>query len=103
MVKEGQSKEEVKKVCDNSFGVASVILGIMGIVSYGPGIPIILGIIGWVFANKQKKIMKNKWVMAGKILSIISIILGIIGIILFSIAIYNDPNFIKALQEAKSA
>lgn len=77
----------MSKEGDNSFGVASVILGILSIVSalglfmlfvYGPVAAIILSIIGLVFASKQKKIKNNEWARIGKILNIIGLVAGII-------------------------
>jgi len=69
------------KEADNSFGIASVILGILSIVLASvPGI--IFGIIGLFFASKQKKIHANKWSKAGFILAIIGIILSVVVIYL---------------------
>jgi len=64
---------------DNSFGVTSVVLGIISLVSPAG---LILGIISFVFAKKQEKVRANKWSKAGKILGIIGTILGIILIAL---------------------
>ena len=63
--------------CDNSFGISSVVLGIIGIVFssiYG----IVLGVVGFIFAIKQEQTEKNLWSQWGKILAIISVVLGII-------------------------
>jgi hypothetical protein len=75
-------KKEAKSVTtkDNSFGIAAVVLGIAGILSGGNGI--LYGIIALIFASKQQNKYPNSWGKAGKILSIIAIILGIISIIL---------------------
>ncbi len=88
------SKEEIK---DNSFGISSVILGILSIVISG-GNGIILGIIGLFFSLKQKKISKNKWSKAGLILSIIGIILGIVAIIVVTIFALKNPQLISQIQ-----
>ena len=64
---------------DNSFGVASVVLGILSIIfSFPPIAGIVLGVISLVFATKQQNRFHNKWGKTGKILSIIGIILSII-------------------------
>ena len=85
----------MKKEEDNSFGVSSVILGILGIVFAGlPGL--ILGIISIVFASKQEKYQKNKWSKAGKILGIIAIILGI-AVIAINIWILKNTDLISQL------
>ena len=77
MKKEGQVVTR-----DNSFGVVSVILGIIGIaLSSFHGF--LLGIVGIFFSLQQKKRYPNSWSKAGFILNIISIILGIASIILF--------------------
>lgn len=94
------AKESEEKSHDNSFGVASVVLGILGIV-FSSINGVILGIVGLVFARKQLKINKNKWGRTGKILGIIAIILGVIT---FAVMIYysvlTNPEFMAALQAA---
>lgn len=65
---------------DNSFGVASVVLGIIAIV-LASVIGIIFAVIGLIFGIKQSKIAKNKWSSWGIILAIIAIILSIIVVI----------------------
>jgi hypothetical protein len=83
-------KEE--NVRENSFGLMSVTLGIISIVLTNlPGL--ILGIVALVFAFKQEKISINNWSKAGKILSIIGIILTIIAIALNMYFFYNSENF----------
>ena len=76
----------MSKEGDNSFGVASVILGILSIVFafglfmlfvYGPFAAILLSIIGLVFASKQKRVRNNEWARMGMILSIIGLVAGI--------------------------
>ncbi|NCO11486.1 hypothetical protein CO038_00090 [Candidatus Pacearchaeota archaeon CG_4_9_14_0_2_um_filter_39_13] len=71
-----------KEAGDNSFGVASVVLGILSILSLSV-LGIILGAVGLVFSLKQKKVDKNKWSKAGMILNLIGIVLGILVIIFF--------------------
>ncbi len=83
----------MKKSSDNSFGTASVVLGILSItLSTVPGI--ILGIVAIVFANKQHKLEKNSWSRAGKLLGIIGIILGIIAVIAGLWIASQDPEFL---------
>ena len=74
-------KEDNKHVSeDNSFGIASVILGILSIL-FASINGLILGIVSLIFANKQIYKHSNKWGKNGKILAIIGIILSIIAII----------------------
>jgi len=92
-----ESEKEFAKH-DNSFGVASVALGIVSLFSLGG---LILGIISFVFAKKQEKIHANKWSKAGKILGIIGIILGIILIIL-NIWQAKNPGLFSQLVEGSN-
>jgi len=97
-----------KKEVDNSFGVASVILGILSIAMapgavlafvYGPFVGIVLGIIGIVFAQKQKRIKNNKWVKAGRTLSIIGLVLGALFAIWIIKVFIEMLNSIRELQQ----
>lgn len=79
-MKKEAKKEVHSKTDSNSYGTASVVLGIIGLVFASlPGI--ILAIIGLVFASKQNARAPNNWSKAGKILGILGIILGILVII----------------------
>ncbi len=80
-MKKESGHEDTPKHIDNSFGVAAVVLGTVGITSSAIG-SLILGIVALVFATKQQKKTPNSWGKAGKILSIISLAIGIITIIL---------------------
>ena len=80
---------------DNSFGVASVILGVLSILSLSFG-GVIMGIIGLAFSFQQKKRNKNNWSKAGLILNIIGIILGIIAVI-FLVNFASD--YLSQLQQ----
>lgn len=95
-------KGEIKSNTDNSFGVASVVLGIVGLVSVSIS-AIILGIIGVIFAQKQRKILKNKWANTGLIINIISIILGAITFIISFTAIIKNPELLAQLQQLQNA
>ena len=89
---------------DNSFGVASVVLGIVGIVLSFLGNPltgVALGIVGMIFSKKQKKHFENIWSRRGKILGIASLILGIVLFVVSAIAAYyftQNPLAIQQLQ-----
>jgi Ni/Fe-hydrogenase subunit HybB-like protein len=87
MAKEAKKEESHKS--DNSFGIASVVLGILSII-FASANGIILAIIALVFASKQQKKYANSWSRAGKILSIIGIILSILAII---ISVYYLKNY----------
>ena len=89
-------KEELKQ--DNSFGTASVILAINSII-FSSMAGVIFGIIGVVFALKQKKIAKNSWSKAGVMLNVIGIILGIIVFIMALKTIINNPAFLSQIQQ----
>lgn len=85
---------------DNSYGVASAILGIFSIMfSYPPLYGVILGIISFVFAKKQEKFHKNGWSKAGKILSVIGIILSIL-VFIFLLWLAQHPELLPALGDA---
>jgi len=72
-------KGVVSKTDNNSFGVASVILGIFSVLfAYPPLYGLILGVTALVFAKKQRNRAANSWSKAGKILSIIGIILSVL-------------------------
>lgn len=95
-------KEEVEKTNDNSFGTASVVFGVISIVSTSV-VGIILGILGLIFSMKQKKITKNKWSKAGMILSVIGIILGIIFFVYTVISLLKNPQFLSQFQQLTNA
>ena len=87
-------KEDFK---DNSFGVASVVFGILSIV-LASLIGLLLGIIAFIFARKQIMIQPNQWSKTGKILSIIGIALSIIVLILLIVGVTTNPNLLANLQ-----
>ncbi|MBU0467239.1 MAG: DUF4190 domain-containing protein [Nanoarchaeota archaeon] len=86
-------KEAAKKQtsADNSFGIASVVLGIFSIV-FASVNGVILGIIGLIFAVKQQKRAPNSWAKSGKILSIIGIILSIVVLIISAVYLTDVIN-----------
>jgi disulfide bond formation protein DsbB len=68
----------------NSFGIASVILGILSTVLFFTILPsIILGVTGIIFGLIQRKRSKNNWAIYGIVMSIIGIILSILIFIYF--------------------
>lgn len=82
---------------DNSFGIASAILGILSIVFLSfQGL--VLGIIGLVFAFKQNNILPTKWSRTGKILSLIGTILSILVLILVIIGLKSNPELLANLR-----
>ncbi|MEJ9229693.1 DUF4190 domain-containing protein [Peribacillus butanolivorans] len=85
---------EIKQI--NSKAIVSLILGILSLLI--PFIGIILGILGLIFASKSKKEMAqsgeagNGLVTAGKICSIIGIILNVITILIFLVLFFFTVN-----------
>ncbi len=76
-------KEEMKvsspRTNDNSFGVASVVIGIVAIV-FASLSGIVLGLVGLYFAMKQKSVNPNRWSRNGMILNIIALVVSLIVI-----------------------
>jgi uncharacterized membrane protein YqjE len=68
-------KEE--NCCDNSFGVASVVLGIIGAVSGILVLPGLIALMGLIFGIIQYKRAKNKWAIWGIVLSAIGLLIAI--------------------------
>ncbi len=67
------------KESDNSFGIASVILGILSIAfSFTIILGVFFGITSFIFALVQRKNSKNKWSVAGIVLSLIGLALSIL-------------------------
>ena len=62
---------------DNSFGIASLVLGIVGSVLGILGLPIILSITGLIFGIIQFRRQKNNWAIWGMVLSVLGIIISI--------------------------
>ena len=93
-------KKEEMKTRDNSFGIAGVILGIIGIV-FSSLSGVIFGIIGLVFSLKQKKLMKNSWSKAGIILNTIAMIIGIIVFVYAMISFFKNPEMISQLLNSQ--
>lgn len=84
---------------DNSFGVAGVVFGVLSILSLGFG-GIVLGVIGLIFSNKQKKFSGNSWSRAGWILNVLGIVLSILVIILM---IYFFPEYLNQFNLGSGA
>lgn len=72
----------MEKKGDNSFGVASLVLGIVSVV-LSPTIIFssVLGIVGLIFGFIQRKDSKNKWSIWGIVLSIIGILVSLVILI----------------------
>ena len=70
-------KKEEGRQADNSFGVASVVLGIIGLVGSIIILPVVFSITSLVFGILQYKNSKNKWAIWGIAISIIGIIAAI--------------------------
>ncbi|MGE7765708.1 DUF4190 domain-containing protein [Peribacillus sp. NPDC096540] len=85
---------EIKQ--SNSKAIVSLIMGILSILI--PFIGIILGILGLIFASKSKKEISQSGesghglVTAGKVCSIIGIILNVILIFIFLVFFYFTVN-----------
>jgi len=84
---------------DNSFGIASVVLGIISVISLSvPGV--VFGIIGLIFGLKQKKINKNKWSKAGIIINIVGIVLGIVATVIIIVYASSYAGQLQGLGNA---
>ena len=87
----GKEKTSVKKKrgnIGNGFGIASLILGILSILTsiLVPLIAVITGILGIIFSVKQKNESPNGLATAGLVTSIIGLVIGFIaGIIVTAI------------------
>ncbi len=71
---------------DNSFGVASVVIGILSIifsttVFFGSFGGVILAVVGLIFAILQRKRVNTSWAKAGLWINGIALVLGIIVVI----------------------
>ncbi len=93
-------KESAKKHTDedNSFGVSSTLLGLLSLL-LSIALPFqgfVLGIIGLVFANKQKNKQSNSWAKAGKILSIIGIVVSVI-LLIAVVWLAQNPQLLRQL------
>ena len=92
-------KKEMDDSRSNSFGVASVILGIQSVVLplLSPLVlpALVFGIVGLKFSFTQQKISRNKWSKWGKILSIVGIILVILSVIAGAWISQNYPELIN--------
>ncbi len=76
--------EKRSSLGDNSFGVTSVILGILSLVfSISMILSLILGVLALIFALVQRKKAPNKWSTWGIILAILGIALSILFIFSF--------------------
>jgi|WetSurMetagenome_2_1015567.scaffolds.fasta_scaffold174179_3 hypothetical protein len=81
---------------DNSFGVASVVLGILSVI-FASILGILIGIIALVFSVRQAKINPNSWSKWGKILSIIGIVLSILTVVLLLTGLFANPGLIQGI------
>lgn len=62
----------------NSFGVASVVLGLIGSVLGVFVLPIVLSILGLIFGIIQYKKEKNAWAIWGIVLSLVGILISVL-------------------------
>ena len=86
---------------DNSSGVASVVLGILSVLSFiiFP-ISLVLGVTSLIFGLVQRKNHKNNWATWGIILSVVGIVLSILFMWWFN-AILSSPEVQSALSQAQ--
>lgn len=89
------------------YGLLGVVFGIQGIV-FGfvasPLVALIFGIIGLIFGLKQGKMHKSGWSKSAITLSIISLIVGLIGIVvIYWVLNYigSNPDLLAQLQAAQ--
>ena len=88
---------------DNSFGIASVILGIVGSVLGVLVLPVLLSIIGLVFGIVQYKKGKNAWAIWGIALSVLGIIIAIYLAVQVATAYSQAQQLMAACQADPSA
>ncbi len=74
-------KKESVSSNDNSFGIASVVFGVVSLtfaigVLFGSFAGLVLGLVGLFFALAQRKRAPNKWSKAGLVLNIISLVIN---------------------------
>ena len=99
-------KEEAseKKHGDNSMGIVGVVFGILSLVFViVPVMGPILGIIGVIFAYKQKKVSSNKWANAGLWMCWIGIIIGTVWSIYYVIGVVKFAQQYQQQLEALRA
>jgi len=79
----------MKKEINNNYGIASLVLGIMGVLLalFIGIVGLILSVLAVVFAYQQKKIKPNGLATAGLVMGIIGIVLSIIACII-TFAVY---------------
>lgn len=86
---------------DNSFGIASVVLGITGIVlSFFVYAGIALGIVGLIFGFIQMKKGKNAWASWGIALNIIGIALSLL-LLWYYVGVAKE--FARQVQELQAS
>ena len=86
-----------KKQTNKSWGVASLVLGIIGLISFfAPYLGLPLSILAVISANKQNKINPTGNAEAGKVLGIIGIVVNtvMLFLIFFAIAVFGWAMFI---------
>lgn len=84
--------------CTNSFGVASVVLGLVGAVFGVLVLPIILSILGLIFGILQYKKEKNAWAVWGIVLSALGIVISILMLWQILTAVADFQQVIEACK-----
>jgi uncharacterized membrane protein HdeD (DUF308 family) len=87
-----------KQSRDNNFGVVGVTFGILSII-FSSAMGLVIGIVGLVFAMKQKKKHSNKWSKNGIVLNIVGIILGIAFMIFAITQAIIDPGLFSQFKD----
>ena len=83
---------------DNSFGIASVVLGIVGSALGALVLPIIISITGLIFGIVQLKKEKNAWAIWGIVLSVLGIIISVYVIWMIVSTVSNLSQTLQACQ-----
>ena len=86
------------------YSVASMVLGIASLMASGLGITLVLGIIGLIFSNKGMKAYQEHpeyytgdgMLQAGKVTSIVGIVLGSLALVLIVLVIILGLGVIAA-------
>lgn len=86
-------KKEEGKNYDNSFGVASVIMGILSLAFFWTVVlGVVFAILGFIFGIIQLKRNKNSWTIVGIILSVAGLLFSVLVLIGYAAVLSQFEN-----------